>query len=327
MIAGWYERNGAAAEVLQVGELPDPEPGTGEVRIALKTSAVNPSDVKSRLGLRRKIAYPRVIPGCDGAGVIDRVGAGVPEKRIGERVWTFEAQWNRPFGTSAKYVALPEALVSPLPQGLGFEEGACLGVPYLTAHRAVFADGSVTGLTVLVQGGAGVVAHYAIQLAKWGGATAISTVSGEEKAQHARNAGADHIVNYKTEPVKEKMMDLTGGKGVDRIIEVEFGQNIAIDQEIIKAGGVIATYGSNAVVEPKIPYFSMVPKNPLIRMILVYSMPLAAKQHAIRDLEPWARARKPLFAIASRFPLERIVAAHETVEKGRKIGHVLLNMD
>jgi len=324
MIAAWYERNGAAAEVLRVGEQPDPQPAAGEVRVALQAAGINPSDVKTRAGLRRKIAFPLVIPGCDGAGVIDRVGAGVPASRIGERVWVYEGQWNRALGTSAAYITLPAALAAPLPAALSFEDGACLGVPYMTAHRAVFADGPVSGLTLLVQGGAGVVAHYAIQLAKWGGATVIATVSGDAKAGHARRAGADHVVNYRTEPVAERVRDLTAGKGVDRIVEVEFGQNLRLDAEVIKVGGVIATYGSNAIAEPVFPYFAVTGKNPVIRMVLVYSMPLAAKQHAIRDLEPWSRSRPPVFAVAARFPLQEIVAAHQKVESGDKIGHVLL---
>ena len=326
MNAAWYERNGTAAEVLRVGEQPDPQPGPGEVRVALHAAGINPSDVKTRAGLRRKIAFPRVIPGCDGAGVVDRVGAGVPASRIGERVWVYEGQWNRAMGTSAACIALPAALAAPLPAALSFDDGACLGVPYMTAHRTVFADGPVSGLTLLVQGGAGVVAHYAIQLAKWGGATVIATVSGDAKAEHARRAGADHVVNYRTEPVAERVRALTAGQGVDRIVEVELGQNIALDVELIKPGGVIACYGSNAVAEPVLPYFAMVGKNPVLRIILVYSMPSAAKQQAIRDLEPWSRARAPVFAVAARFPLQEIVAAHQKVESGDKIGHVLLSL-
>jgi len=326
MIAAWYERNGAAAEVLRVDEQPDPQPAPGEVRVALHAAGINPSDVKTRAGLRRKIAFPLVIPGCDGAGVVDRVGPGVPASRIGERVWVYEGQWNRAMGTSATHIALPAALAAPLPAALSFEDGACLGVPYMTAHRAVFADGPVSGLTILVQGGAGVVAHYAIQLAKWGGATVIATVSGDAKAMHARRAGADHVVNYRTEPVAERVRAWTGGQGVDRIVEVEFGQNVALDMELIKLGGVIASYGSNAMAEPVLPYFATVARNAVIRMILVYSMPLAAKQHAIRDLEPWSQARPPVFAVARRFALQEVVAAHQKVESGDKIGHVLLQL-
>ena len=324
MIAAWYERNGAAAEVLRVGEQPDPQPAAGEVRVALRAAGINPSDVKTRAGLRRKIAFPLVIPGCDGAGVIDRVGPGVPASRVGERVWVYEGQWNRAMGTSAAYITLPAALAAPLPDALSFEDGACLGVPYMTAHRAVFADGPVSGLVVLVQGGAGVVAHYAIQLAKWGGATVIATVSGDAKADHARRAGADHVVNYRTEPVAERVRALTAGKGVDRIVEVEFGQNVGLDMELIRLGGIIASYGSNAVAEPVLPYFAMVARNAVIRMILVYSMPPEAKQQAIRDLEPWSRARPPVFAVAARYQLQEIVAAHQKVESGDKTGHVLL---
>ena len=326
MIAGWYERNGPAAEVLQVGEMPDPEPGLNEVRVKVHAAGINPSDVKGRQGLRKKIAFARVIPGCDGAGVIDRIGAGVPAARLGERVWVYEGQFNRAMGTSAGYVVLPTELAVRLPEAMSFEQGACLGVPYLTAHRAVFADGAVTGLTVLVQGGAGGVAHYAIQLCKWAGAQVITTVSGPGKAAHATLAGADHVINYKTESVKERVLAITGGRGVDRVIEMEFGQNVLVDYDVIAPYGTIACYGSQAVPDAQLPYFSLNAKNPLIRLILVYTMPLAAKQQAISDLPGWLQAGKTVFAIAKRFDLASIAAAHETVEGGDKIGQVVLNL-
>ena len=326
MIAGWYERNGSAADVLQVGEMPDPEPGANEVRVKVHAAGINPSDVKGRQGLRKKLAYPRVIPGCDGAGVIDRVGPGVPTTRIGERVWIYEGQFNRAMGTSAGFVALPAALAVRLPDPLTFDQGACLGVPYMTAHRAVFADGPITGATVLVQGGAGAVAHYALQLCKWGGAEVITTVSGPAKAAHAKLAGADHVINYKTESVKERVLEITAGRGVDRVIEMEFGQNFLTDYEVIAPYGTIASYGSQAVPEAHLPYFSVNAKNPLIRLILVYTMPPAAKQQAINDLSAWLRVGKPVFAIAQRFGLASIAAAHEAVESGDKIGQVVLSI-
>jgi len=171
--ATWYVRNGPAAEVLEVGELRDPEPGPGEVRVRLHASGVNPSDVKARAG-NRKVLWERVIPDSDGAGVIDRVGAGVDSSRIGQRVWVYNGQWERPHGTSAQFITLPSPLAPRLPDGLSYEHGACLGIPVMTAHRCVFADGPVAGKSVLVTGGAGVVGHYAIQLARWGGARVIA---------------------------------------------------------------------------------------------------------------------------------------------------------
>src|SRR5918997_2535254 len=182
MQAVWYERNGPAREVLQFGEMPDPEPGPGEVRVRIHASGVNPSDWKTRSGLR-PMTFPRVIPHSEGAGVIDRVGVGVPASRVGDRVWTWNAQWKRPFGTAAEFVVLPAEQAVPLPEGPSFDEGACLGIPALTAHRAVTIDGSVEGQTVLVAGGAGAVGHYATQFARLlGAAQVLSTVSSPEKA-------------------------------------------------------------------------------------------------------------------------------------------------
>jgi NADPH2:quinone reductase len=186
MKAAWYERNGPAREVLQVGEMPDPEPGPGEVRVQVHASGLNPSDWKTRAGSSRRMAFPRVIPHSDGAGVIDRVGAGVPARRVGERVWLWNAQWKRPYGTAAEFVVLPASQAVPLPSNVGFEVGACLGIPALTAHRAVTCDGPIAGQSVLVSGGAGAVGRYAIQFAKLLGAGQVmATVSSPEKAEIA----------------------------------------------------------------------------------------------------------------------------------------------
>ena len=325
MKAAWYERNGPADEVLVVGELPDPHPGVGEVRIRLYASGVNPSDAKSRGGSARKIAFPRQVPGSDGAGVIDEIGAGVPADRLGQRVWTWNAAWQRPFGTSAEYVVLPALQAVPLPEGAGFDAGACLGIPVITAHRAVFADGSPTGQTVLVSGGAGVVGHYAVQLARWAGARVITTVSSADKADHARAGGADAVIDYKREDVAARVLELTGGEGVDRIVEVEFAGNLELNLRVAKMDAVIATYGS-MTREPQIPFFPLVSRNLVLRLVHMYGLPQAAKDHAIRDIAAWIAAGRAQFAIAERYPLERIVQAHQAVERGAKVGHVLLDI-
>src|SRR6266850_2542158 len=198
MKAAWYERNGSAREVLKVGDMPDPKPGKGEVRVRMVVSGLNPSDVKRREGSRGQvIEFPRVIPNSDGAGVIDAVGPGASESWVGERVWVWNAQWGRAFGTCAEYCTLPEAQVRALPEGVGFDEGACLGIPAMTAHQALFSNGEVRGQTILVTGGAGAVGRYAIQMAKWGGAMVIATVSSPEKARVASEAGADLVIDYK----------------------------------------------------------------------------------------------------------------------------------
>lgn len=322
MRAAWYERNGPAAEVLTLGEMPDPEPGPGEVRVRLHASGVNPSDVKSRAGVTRKIAFPRVIPNSDGAGVIDRVGPGVDAARAGGRVWVYNGQWERPFGTSAELICLHAALAVPLPEGLSFEQGACLGIPVMTAHRCLFADGPVAGKTVLVTGGAGVVGHYAIQLAKWAGAEVVATVSSGTKAEHARAAGADHVLNYRTEDVVERVRALTGG--VDRIVEVDLGVNLPVSIQILKSSGTIAAYASVGKPMPELPYQAMMRNNLTVRVVLVYTMPDQAKADAATDIARWVREGKPVFAVAARFPLAGIVEAHRTVERAEKIGHVVL---
>jgi NADPH2:quinone reductase len=224
MHAAWYEKNGLAADVMKVGDLPDVEPAAGEVRVRLHASAVNPSDVKARGG-SRPIRWPKLIPNSDGAGVIDKVGAGV-NRTVGERVWVFNGQWDRAYGTSAQMIALPAALAVPLADHVSFEQGACLGIPAMTAHRALFADGPINGKTVLVTGGAGVVGHYAIQLAKWAGARVVTTVSSDAKAAHARAAGADVVINYRSEDVAARIK--AECSGVDRIVEVDFGKNLPV---------------------------------------------------------------------------------------------------
>ena len=324
MHAAWYEKNGPAADVLKYGELPDPQPGPGEVRVRLHASAVNPSDVKARAG-SRPIRWPKLIPNSDGAGVIDRVGAGVKSHRVSDRVWTFNGQWDRPFGTSAQYITLPAALAVPLPDKLSWEQGACLGIPVMTAHRCLFADGPITGKTVLVTGGAGVVAHYAIQLAKWAGAKVVTTVSSEIKAAHARAAGADVAINYRTENVVERIRAETGG--VDRVVDVDFGKNLPVTSQVLRADGVIASYASMSDLTPKFPYRELFQLNPTIRPVFVYTMADEAKAQAHADIVRWLAEARPVFAIAERYPLIEVVKAQLAVERGEKIGHVILAID
>ncbi len=324
MRAAWYEKNGPALEVLKLGELPDPVPGPGEVRVRLHASAVNPSDVKARAG-GRKIMWERIVPNSDGAGIIDRVGPGVEASRIGERAWVYNAQWERPGGTSAQYVALPAALAVPLADRLSFEQGACLGIPAMTAHRCLFAEGPIAGKTVLVTGGAGVVAHYAIQLAKWAGARVVTTVSSPAKAAHARAAGADVIVDYRTENVVERIRATVGG--VDHVVDVDFGGNLPITAQILRPNGVVASYASMGEPKPAFPYYDLFRLNPVIRPVLVYTMSDAAKAAAHADIARWLQETKPVFAIAERFPLAEVAKAHLAVERGAKIGHVILTID
>ncbi|MBI2962429.1 MAG: NADPH:quinone reductase [Deltaproteobacteria bacterium] len=328
MKAVWYERVGPAAEVLKLGDLPVPEPGRGEVRVRLRASAVNPSDAKTRAGIsKRPTMFPRIIPHSDGAGVIDGVGEGVPKARIGERVWLYNAQWERPFGTAAEFVALPSDLAVSLPENVGFAEGACLGIPVMTAHRCLLGDGSVAGRTVLVAGGAGVVGHYAIQLAKWSQAKVVTTVSSPAKAAHARAAGADHVIDYKREAVAERVLEITSGRGVDRVVEVDLGANLPILPRVLKPNGTVAAYASMGVREPVLPVYPLMMRNTRIDLVLVYTMPEEAKRRAIIDIGAWLATGSAQFAIAARFPLERLAEAHDLVERGDKLGHVVVDIE
>ncbi|MDP3938083.1 MAG: NADPH:quinone reductase, partial [Deltaproteobacteria bacterium] len=228
MKAAFYRRQGPAREVFEIGELPDPHPARGEVRVRIRASGVNPTDTYTRSGVRRRgMPFETIVPNQDGAGVIDEVGEGGARERVGERVYVTMAQWQRPWGTASEYVALPEVRATALSENTSFEQGACLGVPILTAHYALALYGGVAGKTVLVQGGAGAVGFYAIQFAKFKGASVIATVSSDGKAQIARSAGADHVINYRTEDLGTRVSEITSGRGVARVLEVNFAANAA----------------------------------------------------------------------------------------------------
>jgi NADPH:quinone reductase len=326
MRAAWYERQGAAAEVLVVGEMDDPLPGPGEVRVRVHASGINPSDTYARAGSTAPMPFPRVVPDQDGAGVIDRVGPDVPAGRVGERVWVYEATWQRPFGTAAEYTTVPAVRAVPLPDTTDFEAGACLGVPALTAHRCVFADGPVEGRTVLVTGGAGAVGSAAVQLARWGGARVIATVSSDAKAEVARTAGADHVVNYRTQDVAAAIEELTGGAGVDRVVEVDFGGNLATSQRVLKANGVLAAYASRGAPEPVVPFRALMRKNLTLRLVLVYDMPEAAKTDGAADVTRALEEGLLRPVVGATYPLERIADAHVAVERGAVIGNVVVQV-
>ncbi len=324
-----YTQRGPAPDVLQLSDLPDPRPGPGEVLVRVHASAVNPSDTKTRGGwklVNPSMPFPRIVPHQDGAGVIERVGDGVPRARVGERVWIYEGQWQRPFGTCAELIALPSARAVRLPDGVGFVEGACLGIPAMTAHRLVFADGKVTGQTVLVTGGAGVVGFYAIQFARWGGATVVATVSSDQKAARARDAGAHHVVNYRTEDVAARVDELTGGAGVHRIVEVALGTNLATSVKVLQPNGVIATYASDDDLEPRVPFRPLLGKDATIRFVLVYVMPRPAKDAAIRDITACLEAGALKHQVATELPMDRTVDAHAMVETGQRVGCVVVRV-
>ncbi len=323
MRAAYYESNGKAADVLRVGEVPTPVPGPGEVRVRLKTSGVNPSDVKSRAGLTRKIAFARVIPHSDGAGEIDMTGDGVSAERIGERVWTWNAQWRRANGTAAEYVVLPQRQAVALSANVSFEIGAWLGIPALTAWYAIALAGVTEGSNIFIPGGAGAVGFYAIQFAKARGARVLASVSSAAKGEVARRAGADEIIDYKREDVAARVGALTDGKGADAIVEVDLGAGARLWPSILRSHGKVVVYGTSAP-EHTIPAAFCLTNNIDVRFILVYEMPTADIERATADISRMLAAGRLIHNIALTLPLDQIVAAHEAVEKGSAPGKVVV---
>ena len=279
MRAAYYEKNGSAREVLRVGEIESPQTGPGEVRVKLATSGVNPSDVKSRQGTVRKIAFPQVVPHSDGAGVIDEVGDGVPKSRVGERVWVWNGQWKRPFGTAAESIALPAAQAVKLPDKVSFEAGACLGIPAMTAYHVIALAGADKTMTLLISGGAGAVSQYVIQFAKMQGASVIATVSSPEKAAIAKEAGADHTIDYKQENVGERVMGITGKRGVDAVIEMDLSANAKLIPAVLRAKGSVIVYGTGP--EATIPAAFCLVNAIRLQFTLVYELDKHERERAI----------------------------------------------
>jgi NADPH:quinone reductase len=326
MKAVWYERTGTAAEVLSFGEMPTPVAGPSEVRVRLEASGVNPADVGRRAGSYRAMEFPRVIPNSDGAGIVDQIGDGVTRFHIGERVWLFNGQRNgRALGTAAEYISLAEPLVTPLPDDVSFAAGATLGIPCMTAWCCLFGDGPVAGRTVLVTGGAGAVGHYAVQLAKWGGARVIATVSTKVKAEQARMAGADLVINYRTEDVVAKAMAFTGQRGVDRVIDVDFGGNLATTLKLMAMNSTIALYATNGNRNPVLPMRELMEKCIAVRALVLFALPPSLLAAAQADILRWLASGTRIHNIAAQFALSETAQAHLAVEKGDKLGTVIVD--
>ena len=324
MRAAYYETNGSARDVLHVGEVATPQAGPGEVRVKLAASGVNPSDVKARQGATRKIAWPRVIPHSDGAGVIDQVGDGVPKSRIGERVWVWNGQWKRAFGTAAEYIALPAAQAVNLPDNVTFEAGACLGIPAMTAYHAIALSHADKGATLLVAGGAGAVSQYAIQFAKAAGATVIATVSSDEKAKAARAAGADHTIDYKRENVGERVMAITAKRGVDAVIEMDLAANAKLLPSVLRPKGSVIVYGTTP--EAMLPAAFCLTNTIRLQFFLVYELDSAERDRTVAAINRALAAGTLSHRVAQpTFALTDSVAAHEAVERGT-IGNVVVTM-
>jgi NADPH2:quinone reductase len=327
MKAAYYEAVGPAKEVLHIADLPEPLPAPGEVRVRVHWSGVNPSDVKSRAGLRSKtLPFARIVPHSDGSGVIDAVGEGVDRSRIGERVWLWNAAWGRAHGTACEALCLPQQQAQRLPDNTSGEAGACMGIPALTALHAVLMDGGVAGKTVLVAGGAGAVGHYAVQMAsQLGAARVISTVSTPQKAAIAREAGADDVVNYKTEPLVQRVAELTQGQGVDRIIELDMAANAAANLDMLKPNGECVAYGSGAS-PMSVPFYPLIVKNLQLKFFMVYHLTAADRARATSTLTRLLERGALQHLIDQRLPLSEIAAAHERVESGQAVGNVVLHV-
>lgn len=323
MQAVWYTLNGEAKDVLQFGEMPTPQPQSGEVLVRLMTSGVNPSDVKSRRA--RPLSDP-IIPHSDGAGVIESVGSDVSSSRIGERVWIWNGQWQRPHGTAAQFIALPAEQAVPLHKSVDFAQASCLGIPTLTAIQAVNLAGDLQNQTVLVTGAASAVGHYVTQLIKLAGGHVIGTVGTEERAVHAKKAGADEIIFYKTQSVSEKVLALTHGKGVETIIDLDFSGTIPlINEGCLSKHGQVIVYGSNTqkvnVTTRPMTYGSV-----QLKFFLVYDLKPMDRKNALDRMQHLLQTQQLIHSVGPRFRLNQVVLAHEMVESGKAIGNVVIDI-
>ena len=326
MRAAYYTQQGAAHDVLRLGEQPTPVPGPGEVRVRLRTSGVNPSDWKVRRGgFGRGLLAPLIIPHSDGAGDIDAIGPGVTGRTIGDRVWIWNGQWKRAHGTAAEYIVVPSAQAVPLPRDVSYAEGACLGIPALTALQAARLAGIVPGMAVLVVGGAGSVAHYAIQFAKLRGAVVFSTVSNGAKAAHAKSAGADATINYRGEDVAERVKALTGGRGVDAVIELDLTRNAELYPAIVRPHGCVVVYGMTAPVAA-LPALWMMQNTVSLLPFIIYEISDADRAAGLAEVTRLMETGKLQHTVAQRLPLERIADAHDIVERGEAMGNVVLDI-
>lgn len=326
MRAGWYERNGPADDVITVGEMPTPKPGNGEVLVRLHASGISPSDYKKRGNVKAGMEFPRIVPHSDGAGVVAALGPGVTQLSVGQRVWVFNGQWERPFGTAAEYIALPAFQVRPLPDRMSFIEGACLGIPAMTSHRAVFMDGPVRGKMVYVPGAAGRVGAYALQWAKWGGARVIAEVGTTAKAQAVKALGADRVLLRGQDDPVAAVLEATAGAGADRIIEIEFGGNMPVSEKILAEGGVIASYASARVPKATISVSPRRARNMSIHFVHCYTMADAAKDAAAADIARIAADGAIQHRIAGVVPLAELARAHREAESQSGTGQMVVEI-
>ncbi len=323
-----YTRFGPARKVLEPRDMPTPHPAAGEVLVRLARSGVNPSDVKARAGSRPGVTappFPLIVPHSDGAGTIEAVGKDVPESRIGERVWIWNGQWQRPHGTAASHIVLPAEQAVPLPESVSFDTGATLGIPGLTAAQTVFGGGPVAGRTLLVSGGGGSVGHLAIQLARWGGAQVIATASPGKSTEDALAAGASAVLDYRSPGLAAEILAATGGQPVDRAIEAEFGPNIATLAEVMAPLGTIAAYGSFGNMAPTLPFGPLLFKAIKIDISLIYILPPEERLRRIAQLHEALTSGALTSRIHHVYDLDDCDLAHEAVEAAGRHGAILLD--
>ena len=332
MLAALYKKTGSARDVLKICDVPAPCPKKNELLIRVNGSGINPADVKRRSGWRGvSMAHKEIIPHCDGAGEVIEVGSDIQDRKVGDRVWLWNAQGGydgpgRASGTAAEYIAIPENQTAILHPDLNFLEGACLGVPAMTAHYAVFSDGSVRGKTVLIQGGGGVVGHFAIQFAVSGGARVIATAGSAKRKSHALEAGAIKVLDRKDSDIINKIYEITDGKGVDRIVELEFGANLHTDFAVLKPRGVIAAYSSTQEPNPCFPYYTLATKGGTLHVIQSFGFSKAIRQKAIKYINELCDFGQLNVAIGKIYPLDKISVAHDLVEQQEICGNVVLRI-
>lgn len=328
MRAAAYQQKGPASECLEIMAVDPGLPAPGEIQVRLMTSGINPSDVKLRAGVSvggMTMPFPLIIPHSDGAGVIEKVGDGVTGYQPGDRVWVYNAGWQRPFGTAAEYVTLPVAQVNPLPENVSYEHGACLGIPAMTAVHAVTCGGDITGKTLLISSGGGVVGRYCIEVARaLGAARIITTASSALSRQTAERAGADMVLDYKSPDLAREILDAAEG-GIDHAVEAEFGINAEMLAEVINPCGSIASYGSALNKTPTLPFYALMFKNIRLDLLLVYLLDEPARAKATATLTDLLNRQAITENIAAILPLEKCADAHDLVEASNKSGSVILD--
>lgn len=325
-----YSKFGPASEVLVLEHIPTPDPKPGEVLVRIHSSGVNPSDIRARAGGRPGVVkppFPKIIPHSDGSGIIESVGDGVSRNRIGERVWIWNGQWQRAFGTAAEFITLPQQQAIKLPESTSMEVGAVLGIPALTAMRAIQTAGSVKGKLVLISGGSGTVGRLAVQIAKSAGASVIATAGSKTGLESALSAGADSVFDYNSDNLADQILTASDGKMVDLIVEVEFGRNVETNTRIIKNQGKIVTYGSAKSMTPQLPFYPLLFKAVTIEMVLVYILNVRDRSTTISQLTRLLESDALNFQIFKTMDLEDCAKAHEIVESGQRSGSVILTID